>query len=136
MIRTQFSEVLEMPAPRALIHGRVELETHHVEPARKPRPKSSVVVAFQASGEAIGQSEIEQRLWSEVQPIVGEPVCSCDVDGRVAKRLRERPHGMDAGGCPLAQDIEVLRRGSRHEPAQDEVPAADQDDFVVEPPRR
>jgi len=136
MIRTQFSEVLEMPAPRALIHGRVELETHHVEPARKPRPKSSVVVAFQASGEAIGQSEIEQRLWTEVQPIVCEPVCSCDVDGRVAKWLRDRPHRMDAGGCPLAQDIEVLRRGSRHEPAQDEVPAADQDDFVVEPPRR
>jgi hypothetical protein len=52
---------------------------------------------------------------------------------RDAEGFGHRSHRLDPVGRPFAEKVEILRRWSRHKPAQDEVAAPDEDDLVVEP---
>jgi len=61
-IRSEFLQILQMPAPRSLVGGGVELEADHVEAARQPGDEPAVVAPFKASKEARWQAKIEQRL--------------------------------------------------------------------------
>ena len=85
-VRAEFTQVLEVPAPRSLVDGCVELETDHVEATREPGDETAEVVSLEAPEEAIWKTQIEQRLGAEVDPVTREPVRACDVNDRDAER--------------------------------------------------
>lgn len=59
-VRTEFAQILEVPAPGSLVHGRVELEADHVEAIGQPGYEPAVVVSLEALDEAVRQAQIEQ----------------------------------------------------------------------------
>jgi hypothetical protein len=61
-----------------------------------------------------------------------EPIGSRHVLDRDPKGLGHRSHRPDAVGCPLAEEIEILRGRSGHEPAEDKIAATDENDLAVE----
>ena len=81
----------------------------------------------------IWKAKIEQRVGTEVDPVVSEAVGARDINDRHAERLGHRAHRLDAVGGPLAEQVEILGRRARNESAQDEVPTPDENDLVVEP---
>src|ERR1035437_245808 len=74
LIRIELLQILQMPAPRSLVGGGVELEADHVEPARQPGDEPAVVSSFEAAKEAGRQTKVEQRLGAKVDPVVRESV--------------------------------------------------------------
>ena len=87
-VRIEPTQILEVPAPRALVHGRVELEADHVEATGEPGDETAVFASLQALDEAARKAKIKKRLGTEVDPIVREPVRACDVDDRDAEGFR------------------------------------------------
>ncbi len=85
-VRTEVTQVLEVAAPRSLVHGRIELEANHVEATREPGDQTVVVVSLEAPDEPVRQAKIEQRLRPEIDPVAREPVGARDVDDRDPER--------------------------------------------------
>ena len=131
-VRPQIAEILKVPAAWALIHGGVELEAHHVEPARQPSDQAAVVARLETRDEAVRQTEVEQGVRAGIEPVVREPERSTDVDDRVPEWCRHRADQHDAIWRLRAKDVEILGGRPLDELTQDEVAATDEDQLVVQ----
>ena len=132
-VRAELSQILQVVAAKAEVHGCIELEADHVEPTGEPGDETAVIDTLQALYEAFRKTEVEQRVRPQVDPIACQCVSAGDILDCSGEWLRHRTQRPDAVGGFLSKEVEIPGSRPRHEPAQDEIATPDEDDFLVEP---
>ena len=61
-VRTESAQILQVPAPKSLVDGCVELEADHVEAPRKPGDEAAVIMSIEAPEKADREAQVEQRI--------------------------------------------------------------------------
>lgn len=115
MQRLQIVEVLA----RALIDCRVELQMNLIDAGREQDLQAGAVDSMlRPLIEAVGQSEVEQRRGSWVQPVIGQPEVAgygmCGIEQGRGERLRRyEPPILD--DC---EDVDILRSAGHESESQ------------------
>ncbi len=130
---TKASQILEVLAPRPLVHRGVELEADLVLSTGQMQDKTTEDTRVDSFQDVRWQAKVEEGRGSDVQPRFGDPEHERGVHDRALEGRRKRLDLANPAVLHEPNDVDILR-WSLDEPEEQERPTADGEDFVPKPP--